>query len=100
MYANTTEAREYRIAKTLEAIRRNVGSCREWIADSNRCGARAEYVLWGKLFDPDALGPRCYDHAAMHAGHRALGDPSYAIIDLGRLARDIDAEHFPPEGSS
>jgi hypothetical protein len=76
----------------LEAIQKNVGSCREWIPEKvNRCGAPSEYILWGKLFSPEALGPRCYDCAAKHAGHRALGDRSYAIVDLARLAREIEA---------
>jgi hypothetical protein len=47
--------------------------CREEDEEGNRCGAPAEFILWGKLFKPEALGPRCYDHAAKHASHRALG---------------------------
>jgi hypothetical protein len=66
--------------------------CREWIGEDkfNHCNAPAEFVLWGKLFPADALGPRCYDHAAAHAGHRALGDPSWAIIDLRPARRAFD----------
>jgi hypothetical protein len=96
MYANSPEAAELRRSKTYSAIQKNVGGCREWVDEKNdRCWAPAEYILWGKLFDPDALGPRCYDHAAAHAGHHALGDRAWAIIDVAALARDIDAAHFP-----
>ena len=79
-----------------------VTPCREWCEDkSDRCNEPAEFVLWGKLFEPSALGPRCYDHAATHAGHQALGDPSWAIIDLrpalrlliSDASRDKDADH-------
>lgn len=45
----------------------------------------AEFILWGKLLPPEALGPRCYDHAARQVGHRALNDPSYAIYHLPRI---------------
>ena len=41
----------------------------------DRCQKRAEFILWGKLL-PEALGPRCYDCAAKHVGHRALGRDS------------------------
>lgn len=65
-----------------------VTPCREWCENKNdRCGQVAEFILWGKLFDPDALGPRCYDHAAKWAGHGALGDPAWAIVDLRPMLR-------------
>lgn len=63
----------------LSVLQREVGSCREWKGD-NRCGTPSEYVLWGKLLDPEALGPR------------GLGDPGWAIIDLKRLARALDLD--------
>jgi hypothetical protein len=76
----------------LDVIRAEVGPCREWIDEKNdRCNAPAEYVLWGKLIDPEGLGPRCWDHAAQHVGPRALGDRSWAIIDLRRLTRALYA---------
>lgn len=49
--------------------------CRNWIAGDDgghHCGKPAEFIVWGKLFDPDALGPRCYDCAAEQIGHHAL----------------------------
>lgn len=52
-----------------------------------RCNAPADFILWGKLFPAQALGPRCYDHAADHVGHRGLGDPAWAILDLRGLYR-------------
>lgn len=77
----------------LSAIQQEVGSCREWRHGPNdRCGQPSEYVLWGKLIDPDGLGPRCADCAAQHVGWHALRDPSYALIDLRRLAtRTVEA---------
>jgi hypothetical protein len=63
--------------------------CREDLGPPSyvRCNEQAEFLLWGKLFPPEALGPRCYEHAAKHAGHRALGDPAWAIFDLRGLTR-------------
>ena len=84
-----TEAVAKELYKALEGIARE--GCREWPTGAlDRCNVPAEFVLWGKLFPPEALGPRCYDHAAAHAGHRALGDPSYAIIDLRPALRVLD----------
>lgn len=76
--------------------------CREELgpeAGYQRCNEPAEYLLWGKLFPPSALVPRCYDHAAEHAGHYALtphGLSQGAILDLRRLFRD-DPEPYTPE---
>jgi hypothetical protein len=58
--------------------------CRNWIGDE-RCGKPAEFIVWGKLFDPDALGPRCYDCAAAQVGHNPLrlnDNISYAVYRL------------------
>lgn len=74
--------------RALEVLQREIGSCREWVGN-DRCGAPSEFVLWGKLIDPEGLGPRCYDHAAQHVGHRALGDRGCAIIDLRMLAAEL-----------
>jgi hypothetical protein len=56
--------------------------------DGKLCGQPAKMIVWGKLFPPDALGPRCYDHAAEQIGHRAAGDrsPGYAIYHFPRDA--------------
>lgn len=67
--------------------------CREDLGpdhDYERCNAPAEFVLWGKLIAPEGLGPRCYDHAAKHVGHRALAPESgWAIMDLRPLQRAL-----------
>jgi len=69
--------------------------CREELGEAanfERCNQPAEFILWGKLFRPDALGPRCYDHAAHHVGHSALSPNdrlAYAIYDL----RPVNALH-------
>lgn len=92
MYGDTVEAADYRRHTLLDVIQTNIGPCREWPEDGDRCNQPAEYVLWGKLIPPEGLGPRCYDCAAKHVGHRALtGDAAYALINLNSLVRDIDA---------
>lgn len=74
----------------LEIIQKHVGGCRDEGDDGYKCWKPAEYVLWGKLFPPEALGPRCYDCAAKHAGHRALAPNSgYALISLRDLEKDL-----------
>lgn len=97
MYGNTMEAAEARIALNLTALQKHVGGCREWLPEkADNCWEPAEYVLWGKLISREALGPRCYDHAAEHVGHNALASRSnFALVNLEDLAHDIDAEHFP-----
>lgn len=72
------------VVAEIEAI---LETCREEDENYERCNAPAEFILWGKLLPSDALGPRCYDHAAKHVGHGALGDPAWAIFDLRRVAR-------------
>jgi hypothetical protein len=42
------------------------------------------------LIPLDGLGPRCYDHAAKHIGHRGLtrpGKSGWAVADLRPLLR-------------
>lgn len=63
--------------------------CREDLPNGERCNQPAEFILWGKLLEPEALGPRCYDHAAEHVGHRALGPSEvkqWAIYVLPKVA--------------
>jgi hypothetical protein len=75
----------------LRVIQDEVGPCREWNDErSDRCNQPSEYVLWGKLIQSDGLGPRCGEHAAKWVAWRALNDPSWAIVDLVRLARRLD----------
>lgn len=94
MYGRTPEAADARQTTTYKAMQTVIGSCREWLPEkADNCNAPTEYVLWGKLIPTEALGPRCYDHAAEHVGHRALGDPAWAIIDLWKLAEAIDEAH-------
>jgi hypothetical protein len=77
--------------ETLRGIRDEVGSCREWKDEKfDRCNAPSEYVLWGKLLPPEALGPRCYDCAVKHVPSSALTNgSSWALINIERLARHI-----------
>lgn len=72
------------------ALQRTIGGCREDALDGGKCWAPAEYVIWGKLAATNALGPRCYRHAAAHVGHRALASRSgWALIHIGDLASDV-----------
>lgn len=46
---------------------------------------KADFILWGKLFPPEALGPRCYDHAAKHIGWAGMSQiDQWAVYDLRR----------------
>lgn len=43
----------------------------------------AEFILWGRLFDSSALGPKCYDHAQGWIGWGGMGQINqYAVVDL------------------
>ena len=68
-----------------------IEGCREWV-DTDRCPARAEFILWGKLFKREALGPRCYEHAAQHIGHGSMSRlDQWAVYDLRRANTLADA---------
>lgn len=54
--------------------------CRNWIeAKADRCGAPADCIPWGKLLNPEFLGPRCYPCAEAQIGYRNVHDPAWAI---------------------
>jgi hypothetical protein len=40
----------------------------------------AEFIIWGKLFPPQALGPRCWNHAAPWFDISRI--EQYAVYDL------------------
>ena len=63
-------------------------TCREWPPERlDRCNAPAEFILWGKLFPPEALGPRCYDHAYKHIGGAGMSQlDQWAVYDLRPVA--------------
>lgn len=57
--------------------------CRHWPdGANNRCGALAEFILWGKFFPPEALGPRCHDHALPYSRLDTHTVEQSAIYDL------------------
>jgi hypothetical protein len=62
--------------------------CREWVEKkANRCNAPSDFILWGKLFPPEALGPRCYDHAYIHIGYGGISQiDQWAVFDLRPFA--------------
>lgn len=54
------------------------------------CAKPAEFIVWGKLFPPEALGPRCYGCAvADGVTHYALNpdapEKGYAVYHLPKL---------------
>lgn len=64
-------------------------SCRTWDDEKwNRCGAKAVVLVWGKLFDPEDLGPKCIDHlpeaVLPYWPHRL---DQIAVLDLRELFR-------------
>lgn len=70
--------------------------CRDEFWDPDSPGYRAteilpaEFILWGKLFPAEALGPACYGHAAEHLPSGALSPMQigqYAVFDLRGLRR-------------
>ena len=61
--------------------------CREQVEDPDgwrqNCNKPAEFLLWGKLFAPEVLGPRCYDHAVAHTHHSMPSRvDQWAVMDL------------------
>ena len=53
----------------------------------------ADFILWGKLFPADALGPRCYDHAERHIGGAGMSRlDQYAVFDLRTVVRRAAAQ--------
>jgi hypothetical protein len=66
-------------------------TCREWLDDKcDRCNEPAEFILWGKLIQPEGLGPRCYDHAAKWVGHSYLSRKLAGSNNLKLEAAIID----------
>lgn len=69
------------------------GGCRHWPEGADdRCGKPSEFVLWGKLYPPEALGPRCYDHASLHMSMDERSIRDSAVIDLRPLRKFLDSE--------
>ena len=69
------------MSERLEFCHRRLEPTGEW------CGKDAEFIIWGRLFHLDALGPRCYGCAAKQVGHRILTDDAVAIFDLRKVVR-------------
>lgn len=49
--------------------------------------APADFIIWGKLFPEEALGPKCWECASKHVGSATLSDVGHegrhpAIVDL------------------
>lgn len=77
------------IVATLPPERLEVGeggpiACRNWIAEKHdNCNGPAKYIVWGKLFPKEYLGPRCEECAYDQVGYEALRpDAGYAIYHL------------------
>jgi hypothetical protein len=62
---------------------------REWVENkADRCNEPAIVIIWGKLFPPNALGPRCEAHAADYLPLSAMyAIDQWAVFDLRGLVR-------------
>lgn len=63
--------------------------CREEINsgdDFRKCLQPARYIIWGKLFPPEALGPRCQFHAVKYFPAYSPEVYQWAVYDLDRQA--------------
>jgi len=66
-----------------------VEACRRCRDEDDRFVA-AEFILWGKLFPPEHLGPRCYEHAKDAIGWHGMSRiDQWAVFDLRGLRRDL-----------
>lgn len=67
-------------------------TCREWPDPGfERCNEQADFILWGKLFDPNALGPRCYKHTEQWIGVPGMYRiDQYAVYDLRRVRAAVN----------
>lgn len=68
-------------------------TCREWVKEKwDRCNEPAIGVIWGKLFPPAALGPRCHAHLCYWCNERSVEQifrEGFAVYDL----RPVNALH-------
>lgn len=85
------QGRTQALADVVEVLGQARTGCREELGAEGKwekCNQPAEFILWGKLIPPEALGPRCYDHAARHIGHWGLAPNSgWAVFDLRPFLR-------------
>jgi hypothetical protein len=84
------ERQQVRRAVDLIQVDNVVEFCRD-CRDEAPIGAPAtpaDFLIWGKMFAPEALGPKCYAHAQQHLGSGAMGRlDQYAVLDLRGLRR-------------
>jgi hypothetical protein len=71
----------------------NLPHCGQWLLDEDdfpwrRCGDPADLILWGRLLPPEALGPRCLDHASHYMPTDANSVEQWAAFDL-RPVREL-----------
>jgi hypothetical protein len=90
--ADKAEAERDRLAARVETLEAAIGGvltcCRECRDDLpfGAPGVPAEFIVWGKLAPPEALGPKCYDHAVKHLGDAMpFRAGQYAVVDLRPL---------------
>ncbi len=53
---------------------------------------RADFILWGKFFPPEALGPRCYEHTTKYMGAGMSQIDQYAVFDLRPIRALLEAK--------
>jgi hypothetical protein len=66
-----------------EIVRQTCRECRDELPIFSKNVPQADFILWGKLFPPEAMGPKCYDHAEKHIGYRGMSQiDQWAVYDL------------------
>jgi len=87
-----THARDFDALNTAQAVMKGLltvcRECRDEMPVFSTNVPAAEFVIWGKLSPPEALGPKCHDHAVKWLGHHVgYRSSQYAVVDL-RPARE------------
>ncbi|MGB5758986.1 MAG: hypothetical protein WBM50_18880 [Acidimicrobiales bacterium] len=69
--------------------------CRHWVdAKHDKCHRPAVIIVWGKLADPEELGPLCREHLPDWIDMARLD--GYAVFDLRKLRRAVTVVHPTP----
>jgi hypothetical protein len=69
--------------------------CRHIVNDEqDHCGKPAEFIVWGKLFPKEALGPRCYDHMADQLGHTGQCERCRSQAAIFKIEDESTAERI------
>lgn len=83
--------RDREVGRLKEVLKTQRETCRYWLERSaSYCHKTADFILWGKLADPDDLGPRCSKHISKEI--RQSGSDQYAVVDLRSVNQALKGE--------